>query len=30
MAAGHSDAMEKFVTLLEAEIQAKVMMEGLK
>ena len=30
MAAGHEDAMKKFVTLLEAEIQAKVMMEGLK
>ena len=30
MAAGHRDAMEKFITLLEAEIQAKVMMQGLK
>ena len=30
MAAGHKDAMEKFITLLEAEIQAKAMMQGLK
>lgn len=30
MAAGHLDAMDKFITLLESEIQAKVMMEGLK
>ena len=29
-AAGHKDAMGKFITLLEAEIQAKVMMESLK
>ena len=29
-AAGHKDALEKFITLLEAEIQAKVMMESLK
>ena len=30
MAAGHKDAMDRFITLLEAEIQAKVMMESLK
>ena len=30
MAAGHKDAMDKFITLLEAEIQAKAMMQGLK
>lgn len=30
MAAGHLDAMDKFITLLESEIQAKVMMEGSK
>ena len=30
MAAGHRDALGKFITLLEAEIQAKVMMESLK
>ena len=29
-AAGHRDAMDKFITLLEAEIQAKAMMESLK
>ena len=29
-AAGHRDAMDKFITLLEAEIQAKAMMQGLK
>ena len=29
-AAGHKDAMEKFITLLETEIQAKAMMQGLK
>ena len=30
MAAGHKDAMDKFITLLEAEIQSKVVMQGLK
>ena len=30
MAAGHKDALDRFITLLEAEIQAKVMMESLK
>ena len=30
MAAGHKDAMDKFITLLETEIQAKAMMQGLK
>ena len=30
MAAGHKDALNKFITLLEAEIQAKAMMQGLK
>ena len=30
MAAGHLDAMDKFITLLESEIQAKVMMEVSK
>ena len=30
MAAGHKDTMDKFITLLEAEIQSKVMMQGLK
>ena len=30
MAAGHKDAMEKFIALLEAEIQGKVMMQGLR
>ena len=30
MAAGHLDAMDKFITLLETEIQAKVMMEVSK
>ena len=29
-AAGHKDAMDKFITLLETEIQAKAMMQGLK
>ena len=29
-AAGHRDAMDKFITLLETEIQAKAMMQGLK
>ncbi len=30
MAAGHKDALNKFISLLEAEIQAKAMMQGLK
>ena len=30
MAAGHKDALDRFITLLEAEIQAKVMMESMK
>ena len=30
METGHSDAMDKFITLLEIEVQAKVMMESLK
>ena len=30
MAAGYSDAMDRFVTLVEAEFQAKAMMESLK
>ena len=30
MESGYTDAMEKFITLLESEIQAKVMMENIK
>ena len=30
MAAGHKDALNKCISLLEAEIQAKAMMQGLK